>query len=453
MSNRSVRRWGVAVLTAALLTSAAACSTKRDDGSTSSGDQTGTTSAADDATSTELGQGVTADTVKVGFSYVDLETLAKAGVIKIDHGPYADIIKALVGDVNAKGGINGRKIELVTAKFSPIGNTEQLAACSKLTEDEKVFVVLNGLLASNNLCVVQQHATALIGGAATDLTPANLAAAKAPWITAPTTAQRALKALVEVLDENGKLKGKTIGVYAAQSANKPLIDVGTKALEDAGYTVKETALNDAPDDDTQAANAQDKVIAQRFQSAGVDTVIDVGKFIPATTFDGVGYHPSIYTLTTGDIAASAVTNPLAKFPTVGGLMVSNNADAAYDSKAFQACRAVYEKASGVTVKTPAEETKLGKSTGFVALMNACTTMQIFVDGATKAGKYLNNETLAKGVESLGKVELADGTIGSFGPDKLHAQDEFWLGTFNKAWKDGSTENQFEPVGKSVTLDG
>ena len=38
---------------------------------------------------TASARGVTATTIKVGFAYIDLETLAKPGIIKIDHGPYA----------------------------------------------------------------------------------------------------------------------------------------------------------------------------------------------------------------------------------------------------------------------------------------------------------------------------------------------------------------------------
>ena len=173
MKLTSATRW-LAVLLIAVL--AASCTTSRKT-STNAGDTGNTGSVPGGATA----QGVTASTIKVGFSYIDLATLAKSGIIKVDHGPYEQIAKVLVDDINARGGINGRKLVLVTAKYSPIGNEEQLAACTKLTQDDKVFAVLDGLLGDNNLCITQQHSTILVGQ--TGLNAARLAKARAPWAT------------------------------------------------------------------------------------------------------------------------------------------------------------------------------------------------------------------------------------------------------------------------------
>ena len=445
MFAKSVRRFGaVALVTVAL----AACATDRDEPSS-----TPATTGKSDAPRTASARGVTADTIKVGFSYIDLETLAKSGIIKIDHGPYEQIIKALVDDVNANDGVNGRMLELVTAKYSPIGNTEQLAACTKLTEDAKVFVVLNGFLNTNNLCVVQQHQTALIGGSTTALTPANLARAKAPWVSWSATTQRSIDALVEALNKNGDLEGHKVGVYVAQAGNKPLIDLTAKALTDAGYPPAETAFNDAPESDVQAANAQDTVIAQRFKNAGVDVVIDAGQYIPGAAWDAAGYHPSIYTLETGNIAAGAFTNPFGTFPIVAGLSASAESGSEFKSKSFQHCVEVWEKASGKKIQTVLEEDKAGKSSGNTALQIACSALQIFVEGAKAAGTNLTNETLTAGIESLGKIELPNTLVASFGPDKLDGQDLFQLQKFDPTWKEGEGKSQFINVGEPVTLGG
>jgi hypothetical protein len=446
MPGRSLRRWTALVV---IVLAATACSTKKDDttsastGSSSSG--TGTTSGA----LTASARGVTADAIKVGFAYIDLETLAKSGIIKVDHGPYADIMKALVDDVNANGGVNGRKIELVTAKYSPIGNTEQLAACTKLTEDEKVFVVLNGLLDSNNLCITQQHATPLVGGL---LTQAWLDKAKAPWFTYEATRERTIGALVELLDKNGELKGHTVGVYAAQADNKPLLDTAVKAIEDAGYTVADTGFMDAPASDTQAATAQDKVIAERMRNKGVDTVVNVGAFQPLADFDSAGFHPRVFTTRQGDIAAAAFTNPLDKFPVVSGVSIPVAETHSYfDDEAFAHCRDVWKRATGKEIKTINEENKDEKSSGDVAMQIACTTLQIFVAGAKAAGPNLTNETFRQGVESIGEIALANTPTASFGPGKPDGQDSFQLTKWDTTWKTGSDKDQFLPIGSPITL--
>ncbi|HWS48403.1 MAG TPA: ABC transporter substrate-binding protein [Acidimicrobiia bacterium] len=438
---RSVRRWSATLIVVVL---AAACTTSK----SSSSSAPGATSSGS-AALTASARGVTANTIKIGFSYIDLEALAKTGIIKIDHGPYEQIINALVDDINAHGGVNGRKLVLFTAKYSPIGNTEQLAACAKLTEDDQVFAVLNGFLGDNNLCVVQQHATALVGGTTTQLTPANLAKANAPWASTAATSERSIDALVKAMDKNGALKGHTIGVYAAQIANKPLIDAAVKALTAAGSPPAATALNDAPDNDVQAATAQDKVIVQRFTDAHVDTVIDVGQFIPGADFDNAGYHPSLYTLEAGNIAAAAFTNPLAKFPIVAGLGASGDPTAEFKNPAFVHCAAVWKEATGKVIENQLQEDLAGKSSGDVAMQIACSNLQVFVLGATAAGANLDNATFEKGIESLGRVP----SIGSFGPNKLDAQDTFQLLKFDPTWKQGQGKPQLLPIGQPVVFTG
>jgi ABC-type branched-subunit amino acid transport system substrate-binding protein len=442
MSARSLQRSIAALVIGAVLT--AACSTADDDDSVSADNTTG---GGEPTASSELGTGVTADTIKIGFSYIDLETLAKSGVIKIDHGPYDQMIKVLVDDVNAHGGVNGRKLELSTAKYSPIGNTEQLAACTKLTEDDKVFAVLNGLLQDNNLCIVQQHATILVGG---NLNSVLLAKARAPWATGAASDDRAIKALVKLMDENDYLKGHTVAVYAQGTVNQPLIDLAVKTLKDAGYEAVDTAVFDVPAGDTQAAAAQDKVIAERFKDKGVDTVINVGLFTPGVDWDNAGFHPAMFQSNAGNIAAAAFTNPLEKFPIVAGVADSADPNAGFNSPEMRRCREVWKRATGKEILTGEEENKLGHSTGSGAMGAACGTMQIFVAAAKAAGPNLTQETWEKGLESLGTISKPPAPVMSFGPGKPDGQDSFQLVKHDPNWKPDSSEPQFIPIGEAIT---
>jgi branched-chain amino acid transport system substrate-binding protein len=391
---------------------------------------------------------VTADTIKIGFTYIDLEALAESGVIRLDHGPYEDVIRALVDDVNANGGINGRQLELVTAKYSPIGNEGQLAACTQLTEDEEVFAVLNGLLNENNLCIVEQHSTILISEFG--FNEERLGRARAPWASIGASDERAIEGLVRVLDENGDLEDRTIAVYAAQAANEPLIDLAVEELESAGYTVADTALLDVPETDLQAATAQDTVIAQRFMDNGVDTVINVGLFTPGADFDAAGFHPTMYSLRAGNVTAAAYTNPLEKFPLVGGLDSPANYDA-YESAEFERCRSVYEEATGIQIIRPEEEDLAGDSSGFVAMLLACTTMQVFVAAAEAAGPNLTHDTFREGLESIGEIDLVTSPAASFGPGKYDAANSFQLFKLDPTWEEGQGKKQLIPLGEPITL--
>ncbi len=429
----------------------ASCTTERDD----SKDTTTVDSTSADSTETTSGEltasapGVTADTITVGFSYVDLETLAESGIIKISHGPYEDVVNALVDDINANGGINGRRLEVVFAKYSPIGNEEQLAACTKLTEDEAVFAVLGGLLGTNNQCLVQQHETILISGAQAGLNDAGLAAAKAPWVSWGARDERAIAGLVQAMNAEGRFDGKTVGLYVDTPDSENLIDIATSELEAVGVEVADVAILDVPAGDTQAATAQDKVFAERFRDQGVDLVVDVGLFIPAADFHAADYHPEIWSTNQGNVAAAAFTNPFDQFPTIGAV----GGAPAFETAEFARCREVYEAATGIEILTPTEEDLAGASTGSVAMSIACTAFQIFVEAATAAGPNLTNESFAEAVSGIGDIELANGPGSSFGPDKPDAQDTFQLVTFDPEWVEGSGEEQFVAIGDPISVDG
>ena len=54
-------------------------------------------------------QGVTSTTVRVGFPVINFSALAVVGV-HLNDGSFQDAISALVANINAHGGIAGRKI-------------------------------------------------------------------------------------------------------------------------------------------------------------------------------------------------------------------------------------------------------------------------------------------------------------------------------------------------------
>ncbi len=454
MSVRSLWRWTAVLAVAGVLTAGCGSSSKSssDNSSDTSAKSTeSTTKGSGSAANTASATGVTADTIKIAYSYPDLEALAKTGLIKVEAGPVDQIIKVLVDDVNARGGINGRKLDLTVAKFGVLAAAEQTAACTQFTEDKKVFAVLGGFLGDNNLCVTQQHSTALVSEYGTGFNQDLLDKARAPWVTPNASDERALGALVEVLDQQGSLKGKTIGVEAQTSNAKAFVDLAVKALEDKGYKVVETAVIDAPASDAQAFNAQDKLLAQRFKDKGVDTFFLLGGAPTGANYDAVDWHPSIYVPQTGLITPGAYTNPYEKFPLIAGLSATDDPDAGYNTPEMKRCREVYKKATGIEVKTAAEETADGKSSGNSGLSQACTALQIFVAGAEAAGANLTQETWLKGLESVGKIELPSAPVASFGPNKPDGQDSFQLQKHDPAWKAGSTDPEFISIGEPITF--
>jgi hypothetical protein len=457
MGQRSGNSWGdlvsislgaralVAVMAAAAI--AGACSTASD--KPAGGGATGSTTAGTARTATA--RGVTADTITIGYAYPDLESLAKTGLIKTDNGPYAPIMQALVDDVNARGGIDGRKLRVVSEKYSLLDSNDQLRVCTKLVEDDKVFAVLGGFVTdSGNLCVVgPQHATMLLTGIAPP--SAQLAAqAKAPWASYQPSNERAVKALVALLDQQGRLKGKKIGVLGNQS--KSDADLAVKALQDAGYTVTDTAVIDTPVADQQAFLAQVKVLGNRFKDKGVQSLVVVDTTPWASAFDAIGWHPELYFPSTGVIIGAAYTEPLAKMALVAGLSPRADPSGGFDTPIMRACRDAYQKATGKVIQTLDQENAAGKSTGFGAMQDACSELTMFVDGAKAAGANLDYDSWVKGLESVGPIQLPYAP-SSFAPGKLDGQDAFQLVEQDPKWNPRASTPEFLPLGQPISVNG
>src|ERR1044072_47699 len=103
-----MRKWAAFVIAAPLIV--AGCTsgddTKADGGGGSSTTGGGGSTTLDPKEVAEK-PGVTADAIKLGIKYVDLNAIAS--VTSIDHGDYEAAYNAVIDDLNKRGGINGRK--------------------------------------------------------------------------------------------------------------------------------------------------------------------------------------------------------------------------------------------------------------------------------------------------------------------------------------------------------
>ncbi|MSW19628.1 MAG: ABC transporter substrate-binding protein [Actinobacteria bacterium] len=167
---------GVALATAAILITASCGSKTTADPTTTvatplSADTTttvdsATTDGAPETTAAPTGPvgksegvGVTDTTIKLGIIVEDYPTDNTTPFFFRKDGNAA--VKALVADINAKGGIAGRQIELVTYDFSVI--TDSHEACLKLVNQEKVFAIISGYATTaSNDCFMKDGKTPVI---------------------------------------------------------------------------------------------------------------------------------------------------------------------------------------------------------------------------------------------------------------------------------------------------
>jgi ABC-type branched-subunit amino acid transport system substrate-binding protein len=398
------------ILAASLALVAAGCSTK------SSGGGGGTTTPTNTDT---RAIGVTPTTIKLGITTLDLAAIRQ--LIDIDQGDAKTAYTAAINQINASGGINGRKIVPYFAPVNPTQTTFSAAACTKLAQDDKVFAVIGYFRNDDPLCYTKTHDTPIVGAS---LTPTQQKQSTAPWFnTSLTTANQIPKALA-AFKQQGLFNGKKVAVVGMAADATDVNSVALPELKKLGVPVVQTAINDASTNDLPALYQQFGLIIQKLQSAGADVVITVGnasdtwpqalqvlrsKYKPqqlATDYNSV----QAYTASSNGSPDYAVLNDLvAAYGGIPDPKTTWNTDTALKN-----CVAA------VTAAHPSEPVgdpvtaKVGAQSTWTSAWNACAQVYLFADIARAAGKTLNNSTFNTGGESLKNL-----SIPGSGPEKLN----------------------------------
>ena len=340
---------------------------------------------------------VTKDQIKIGITYVDTASLKSRG-INLDHGDYEKSYNAVINDLNAKGGINGRKIVPVFAPVNPIGTDPAQVACVKLTEDEKVFAAVGFFLNDGPLCYLEQHTTPVVGGT---ITSEYLGRAKAPWYTLEA-GDTASAQVVDALAAEGVFKKGKVGVIS-HSQEKPLLDnVVLPALKRNGVKVT-SAIIDAPASDTVAAQAQADTIIQRFESDGIKTILAAGNAIVAAgrgVAKTADYRPRLVSTLQNTMAA--YVNDKSNDLSVMENAITGNVAEDFNNPELQKCYDLVEKATGATIiETPPP----GTVSHVTSASSACRYIGLFAALATAAGKNLTTATFGKAAQKAGSINV------------------------------------------------
>jgi hypothetical protein len=97
------------------------------------------------------GRGVTATTVKVGVAYIsDAEAFNRALGAEVGEADAEAVFDAIVADINASGGIGGRKLVPVYAPYEANSaepyDTIHQRVCTRMTQDDKVFAAIAAIV-------------------------------------------------------------------------------------------------------------------------------------------------------------------------------------------------------------------------------------------------------------------------------------------------------------------
>ena len=378
-------------------------------------------------------RGVSADTITVGVLTADLAAISD--VVDINNGDVGLVYQTLIDDLNERGGILGRSVEMKLVKYSPLETVDAERACLTLTEDFEIFAVLGaffGPVRGTNTCVNGVNETILLGGTHT---PELLAQSAAPWITDGMSAERLFNATVDLYAAEGLLDGRTIAVFDVSSEHDITRDVLLPALERVGVTDPLVLTSDVPPADVAALTVEVEVFAERLAVDGIDLVLLVNSQVPLGfgLLRDFGYIGDIYTIEEGPQLGEIGGYDNSRDPAIydgaiGAMGLSEEEAFAMDRT--QQCVETFESANPEIDVMRSDLVADGDADWMFTLYGACRVVRVLELIGNEAGVDLTNETFAAGAARLATFETAGRPFNSLADGKFDANDGLRLGVFD-----------------------
>jgi hypothetical protein len=376
-------------------------------------------------------QGVTATTIRVGIPFVDVAAVKAVGV-SISWGNVPDAYKAVIANINAHGGINGRKIVPFIIPVDPTGAAPAATTCTQLTQDDKVFAAIAPL---SPTCYLQAGVP-VVNGLLQSSTGTGLAQNFA--LAPPTSAYDPLQ--FSVFAKQGVFKNKKVGVFAGVTTDDAELKIVQAALSKLHVNVVTTAIDSAPQGDLDAENQQLAVIAQRFQASGVNLVVAVG-YGSSIWPEGLSAIQSSYNPTwvatsesdfSGDVGGSNdpeyLSNVITSSPIPGGATTWSNAGT-------QQCVALVRKAYPADHINTFNATLPESKATWIGVEQACTDLGLFSAIAKAAGKHLTVASFVHAGYGLRNVVIPGSSSAiSFGPNRPYALGPVYLVHYDASTK-------------------
>jgi hypothetical protein len=370
-------------------------------------------------------RGVTSTTVRIGVSVINFVALRAVGVT-LNDGNYQDAVSALTANMNAHGGVDGRKVVPYFVVANPAVASSTSSSCSELTEDDKVFIVLFPVYPD---CYQQTHDTPVIGGVLPGTLPASAAADFS--LTPPDAAYDAVQ--LAAFDKRGAFKGKKVGLFYGpdDTSEAKVVQSDLKKLH---VDVILSAEDGVTATDTVAVDQEAQTIALRFKDAGVNEVVGVGG-TGATTWpralqDNQSTYRPPWIATNVTALASYIASAKGGNPYLDNVIAATPVSSPYQAwmdPAMQNCAAIIHKAyPSDAIAAPAnprspQAASNGSDTTYAAVEAACQDLAIFAKIADAAGKNLTVASFTKAGYQLRNVTFpGSGGPVSFGPNRPYA---------------------------------
>ncbi len=364
-------------------------------------------------------QGVTATTIRVGVPFVDVAAVKAVGV-NLNWGNVTDAYKAVIANVNAHGGINGRKIVPYIIAVDPTGTAPAATTCTQLTQDDKIFVAIAPLMPTCYLQAGVPTVNAILQGTTTSGLAQNFA------LTPPASTYDPLE--LSVFDKQGVFKNKKVGIFAGVTSDQTELTEVQGDLKKLGVPVVSTAVDSATQGDLVAENQQGAVIAQKFQAEGVNEVVAVGygSSVWPEVLSAIqsSYNPPWVATNEGDLSGDvAGTDDPAYLKNVVTSSPIPAGETVWSDPLTQACVKEVRKAYPSDHINAFNPTYPGSKSTWIGVEQACTDVGLFTAIAKAAGKHLTVASFVKAgyalrdvvIPGAGAVSFASGRPFALGP--------------------------------------
>jgi hypothetical protein len=390
-------------------------------------------------------RGVTADSIHIAATTIDFEWLVDNGFSPNGWGDQTLVWEALVADLNARGGINGRQVVLDAVRpFSAIPGfgISADAVCLEVAGDFETFAVLGGFLGPaeiSNICIAGQQNTILIGGRTDE---ERLSQSQAPWIENGTMVNRRMSVYTSLLDQNGLIEGRKF-VLIGRSDTEETYNVARESMTALGADVVLELLSDQTGGDTEGEDAWWDVMVERVRSAGADSILMAGGDRAALrNLFWAGVELDLFIMNSESLAemSSSVTPEMA----VGAITLTGlTPQEQFETVSSQTnCIAPFEAAHPEIVVGTPDTNEDGIEKWWQSIMTHCTQLMLFEMVASAAGPVLTHDTFRTAMESIPQASLPVCPYGSLAPGKVDFCDAFRLSSFVD---DGSDNGDIVPM--------
>jgi ABC-type branched-subunit amino acid transport system substrate-binding protein len=325
-------------------------------------------------------------------------------------------VEAAFADVNAAGGIHGRKLRLVAVDdgYEP---TRTGAAMKQLLEVERVFAVVGNVgtpTAAVAIPISAQHRAVFLGA----LTGSGLLRNDPPdrWVFnfRPSYAEETAAAVRYLADVRG-IRPDRIAVFAQEDG------FGESGWEGVARQLGERRVDLSRvvrvGYRRNTADVADAIATVRRRAADVDAVVMIATYKAAATFIRALRDAGLGLLTTN--VSPVDSNALAEELIAWGERYAEGV------VVTQVVPVPTSAAPGVTRFRAALEKHLpGERAGFLAL-EGWVVGHILAEGLRRAGADVDPDKLVAALESIRELDLGIGTLISFGPREHQGSHKVW----------------------------